>query len=339
MTIDMHHHWISAGLSEVLRKRTEMPRIYKMDDGREFLDSPIAGFPLTEGFDSPEKRITEMDKAGITRGVLSMIGLGIENMPLEISLPLLRAYNDSVSKTCQTYPDRFSALAAIPYTDMDAAVAEFERAMDLPGMVGAQLPGDGFLSKKRAERWRPVFAAANRRHAHFLVHYGKQANDPDAPRPDLSDNSTPRRGTLDMQARLSSDMLTFVMTDFLKDFPNVSVQTHNLGGNIPLEVERLDHRHMISNPGEELPSVKFRNMKMVVDCNSYGPRGIELAVAVYGADKIVAGTDGTLFGMEWTEKALDEANISDADKEAIRHGNAERVLAPNLHKVTRAAAE
>ncbi len=339
MTIDMHHHWISKELSEVLRKRTEMPRIYKMDDGREFLDSPIAGFPLTEGFDSAEKRIAEMDQGGISRGVLSMIGLGIENMPLEISLPLLRVYNNSVSRMCQQYPDRFSALAAIPYTDMDAAVAEFERAMDLPGMVGAQLPGDGFLSQKRAERWRPVFEAANRRHAHFLVHYGKQANDPDAPRPDLSDLATPRRGTLDMQSRLSSAMLTFVMTDFLKDYPNVSVQTHNLGGNIPLEVERLDHRHMISHPGEELPSNKFRHMKMVVDCNSYGARGIELAVSVYGADKIVAGTDGTLFGMEWTEKALREANITEADREAIRHLNAERVLAPNLHKEARAAAE
>ncbi len=339
MTIDMHHHWISKGLSEVLRKRTEMPRIYKMDDGREYLDSPIAGFPLTEGFDSPEKRIEEMDKGGISRGVLSMIGLGIENMPLEISLPLLRAYNNSVSETCRKYPDRFSALAAIPYTDMTAAVAEFERAMDLPGFVGAQLPGDGFLSKRRAERWRPVFEAANRRRAHFLVHYGKQANDPEAPRPDLSDLATPRRGTLDMQSRLSSAMLTFVMTDFLKDFPNVSVQTHNLGGNIPLEVERLDHRHMISHPNEELPSAKFRNMKMVVDCNSYGARGIELAVAVYGADKIVAGTDGTLFGMEWTERALGEANISEAEKEMIRSGNALRVLAPNLPGATRAAAE
>jgi len=339
MTIDMHHHWIPEELSAVLRTRTEMPRIYKRDDGRDHLDSPIGGFPLSRGFDSIEKRLAEMDEGGVDRAVLSMINLGIENMPTEQGLPLLRVYNDSVSRMCAKHPDRFSAICAVPYADMDAAVAEFERAMALPGIVGVQVPSDGFLSKQRAERWRPLFAAANKRHAHFLVHYGRQPNDPEAPKPDWSDNRTPRQGTLDMQSRLSSNMVTFVLTDFLTEFPNVSVQSHNLGGNIPLEVERLDHRFMISNPGEELPSAKFARMPMVVDCNSYGPKGIELAVAVYGADKIVFGTDGTLFGMEWSKKAIAEAKIPESAKRAILHDNAARCIAPNLHKEARVAAE
>jgi predicted TIM-barrel fold metal-dependent hydrolase len=340
MTIDMHHHWIPEGLSRVLRQRKEPPLIECRDDGREHLvTNVIGGFPLTEGFDSVERRIAEMDEGGVDRAVLSLIALGIELMPIGQGLPMLRVYNDSVSRMCAAHPDRFSALAAVPYTDVAAAVEEFERAMDLPGMVGAQLPGDGFLSQKRAERWRPLFEAANRRRAHLLVHYGRQPDDPEAPRPDFSDNRTPRQGTLDMQSRLSSNMITFVLTDFLADFPNVSVQSHNLGGNIPLEVERLDHRFMITNPGEELPSAKFRHMKMVVDCNSYGPRGIEMAVAAYGADKIVFGTDGTLFGMEWSKKAVAEARISDAEREAILHANAARCIAPNLHRDARAAAE
>jgi predicted TIM-barrel fold metal-dependent hydrolase len=339
MTIDMHHHWIGEELSAVLRTRSEMPRIYNRDDGREHLDSPIGGFPLSKGFDSVEKRIAEMDEGGVDRAVLSMINLGIENMPTEQGLPLLRVFNDSVSRICAKHPDRFSAICAVPYGDMDAAVAEFERAMALPGVVGVQVPSDGFLSAKRAERWRPLFTSANRHHAHFFVHYGRQPNDPEAPRPDWSDNRTPRQGTLDMQSRLSSNMITFVLTDFLKDFPNVTLQSHNLGGNIPLEVERLDHRYMISNPGEELPSKKFARMPIVVDCNSYGPKGIELAVSVYGADKIVFGTDGTLFGMEWSKKAIAEANIPESAKRAILHDNAARCIAPNLNKERRAAAE
>ena len=34
------------------------------------------------------------------------------------------------------------------------------------------------------------------------------------------------------------------------------------------------------------------------------------------------GTDGTEFGCEWTQKALNEARIDDAARYAIRHGNA-----------------
>ena len=138
-------------------------------------------------------------------------------------------------------------------------LAEFERTMALPGMVGAMLAGDGFLSLKRAERFRPILEAADRYGAIMLVHYGKIANDPEPIKVDSSDNGHPRVGTLDMQARLSQNMITFCLTDFLKSFPNVTVLSHNLGGNIPFEIERMDHRTMIDlPPGTELPSKKFR---------------------------------------------------------------------------------
>ena len=35
MTIDVHTHYLSPGLADGLRKRTEAPRIEQLDDGRE----------------------------------------------------------------------------------------------------------------------------------------------------------------------------------------------------------------------------------------------------------------------------------------------------------------
>ena len=49
---------------------------------------------------------------------------------------------------------------------------------------------------------------------------------------------------------------------------------------------------------------------------------IEMAVSVYGADKIVFGSDGTHFGMDWSNKAIADSRISDAEKQAILGGNA-----------------
>ena len=128
--------------------------------------------------------------------------------------------------------------------------------MTLPGMVGALLPGDGFLSLKLAEKFRPLLAVIDRYHALVLVHYGKTANDPDAPKIDASDNGHGRVGTLDMQARLSQNMITFCMTDFLKAFPNVTVLSPNLGGNIAFEIERMDHRTMIDLQTEDRVGVR-----------------------------------------------------------------------------------
>ena len=339
MAIDLHFHWGPKGFADVLRQRTSKPMIRRGDDGAEYFDSNFSSSRLPPDFDDVNARLAEMDKNGVQRAVLSISPVtGIEALPLQESLPLARAYNDAASAVCAQHPGRFSAFAILPVGNMSATVAEFERVMDLPGMVGAVLPGDGFLSKKRAERFAPLFEAANRRNAIFLVHYGKLPDDPESPKIDASDNARDRYGTLDMQSRLSSNMLTFCMTDFLKPYANVTVMSHNLGGNIPFEIDRMDHRTLCDRPGEELPSRRVKAAAVMVDCNSLSARAIELAVQVYGADKILFGSDGTDFGMDWTQKAIAEARLSDAEKRAILEGNATRILA-RVNTPVAAAAE
>lgn len=325
MTIDMHAHWMPEKLVDALRQRSEAPRIEKRD-GQEYLISSFTP-TLMPGREDIETRIEAMDRNNVRAAVLSLTGVyGIERLPIKDALPLCQVYNDAVSEACAAHPGRLYAFAALPCADMNAMVAEFERVMKLPGIVGGLLQGDGFLSRKRAEAYRPLFEAANKVNAVFLVHYGKIANDPDAPKPDTSDNPHARVGTLDMQARISSNMLTFCMTDFLDAFPNVTVLSHNLGGNIPFEIERLDHRSMIDRPADVLPSKKVRDARVIVDCNSLGSKSIEMAYGVYGPGRIVYGSDGTDFGMDWTNRAIANANIPDAEKDAILYGTALRAL-------------
>ena len=328
MAVDMHFHWAPKGFADALRQRSVRPRIFRGDDGAEYFESGFNPNKLPADHDSVDARLAEMDKNGVQHAVLSMSPVtGIEALPLQDALPLARAYNDAVGEVCASHPDRFSGFAILPVGNMTMAVAEFERVMDMPGMIGSVLPGDGFLTEKRAQRFAPLMEAANKRGAVFLVHYGKLPDDPEAPKPDVTDNNRLRFGTLDMQSRLSSNMITFCMTDFLKAYPNVTMMSHNLGGNIPFEVDRMDHRSLCDTPGAELPSKKFKAAPIMVDCNSLSSRSIELAAYVYGADKIVFGSDGTDFGMDWTNKAIKEARITEAEKDLIREGNAKRMLA------------
>jgi predicted TIM-barrel fold metal-dependent hydrolase len=89
----------------------------------------------------------------------------------------------------------------------------------------------------------------------------------------------------------------------------------------------MDHRCLLDTPSEELPSSRFRKAKVYVDCNSFGPRAIEAAVSLYGAERIVCGTDGTEFGCDWTRKALAEAQIGEEAREKILQRNAAAMLA------------
>src|SRR5436853_859209 len=328
--IDMHAHWRPADIADALRARTREPRIVRNPDGVEVLKSGRMGdAPLAEAFDHVDFHLGRMDRQGVEVSVLSLLGTfcWIEAQPLDVSGPLCRRVNDRLSAICQEHPGRFAAYAALPLTDMSAAAAEFERALGLPGMIGAQIPGNYFLTRKDGEAMRPLLEVANRHHAALFIHHGPRPGDAFPKVAGDTDNARRRNGTLDMQASLSSVMVTLSLTDYLADYPDAMIQVHNLGGNIPYEVERMDHRSLLDTPTEELPSSRFRRARVYVYCNAFGPRAIQAAVSLYGADRIVCGTDGTEFGCEWTRKALAEAQIGKEAREQILHGNAAAMLA------------
>ncbi len=328
MTIDMHSHWRPPALIEALRQRTTPPLIETGGDGVEMLRSNRGSEPVAEAFDSLEARLADMDAHGVSTAVLSLFGAfqWIERLPVAESLPLVRLYNDSVSEICAAHEGRFAAYASLPQAEMPAAVAEFDRALALPGMIGALVPGNAFLTYEDAEAYRPLLEAANRHNAILFIHWGPRPGDKWPRVPGGTDNMSPRLGTLDMQASLSSDMLTLCYTDILDDYPDARVHIHNLGGNIPYEMERLDHRNLLDTPDEPLPSGRFSKPNLYVDCNSLGARAIEAGVAAYGADRIVFGTDGTGFGCDWSNKAVAKADIGEDARRAILHDNAAAML-------------
>src|SRR6266446_1427598 len=341
--IDMHAHWRPAEVANALRARTREPRIERNQDGIEVLKAGRMGeAPLAEAFDDVDFHLERMDRQGVEVSVLSLLGsfCWIEAQPLDVSGPLCRRVNDRLSAICEAHPGRFAAYAALPLVDISAAAAELERALGLPGMIGAQIPGNAFLTRSDAEAMRPLLDVANRHHAVLFIHHGPRPGDAFPKVTGDTDNARRRNGTLDMQASLSSVMVTLSLTDFLADYPDAMVHVHNLGGNIPYEVERMDHRCLLDTPTEELPSARSRRSKVYVDCNSFGPRAIEAAVSLYGADRIVCGTDGTEFGCEWTSNALAEAEIGEEARDKILHRNAAAMLSPlaTIAPLERAAA-
>jgi predicted TIM-barrel fold metal-dependent hydrolase len=330
MMIDMHAHWRPAEVADALRARTREPRILRNRDGDEILRSPWMGEePLAKAFDDVDFHLARMDRQGVEVSVLSLLGsfCWIEAQPAEVSGPLCRMVNDGLSAICQEHAGRFAAYAALPLTDLSAAAAELERALGLPGIIGAQLPGNAFLTRKDAEAMRPLLDVANRHRAVLFIHHGPRPGDTFPKIAGDTDNARRRNGTLDMQASLSSVMVTLCLTDYLASYPEAMIHVHNLGGNIPYEVERMDHRCLLDTPEEELPSSRFRKAKVYVDCNSFGPRAIEAGMRLYGAERILCGTDGTEFGGDWTRKALSEAEIGEEAREQILHRNAAAMLA------------
>lgn len=328
MTIDMHAHWSPPELIDIYRARTEAPMIYRNADGVEVIRTRRGEQAFEGMFDDLETRLAEMDAHGVTTAVLSLWGAHqwIERLPVAESLPAVQVFNNATSVTCAENPGRFVAYGSLPMADMDAAVMELDRVMALPGMIGAILPGNAFMSYADAEKMRPLLAAANRHKAALFIHWGPRPGD-DWPRtPADTDNFIRRMGTLDMQASLSACTVTLTMTDLLDEYPDARFQIHNLGGNIAFEVERLDHRSLLDTPDEPLPSTRLTKPNLWYDCNSFGAKSIDLAAGLFGVDRIVYATDGTAFGCDWTNKAIADTNLTEAERDMIRSGNAMNML-------------
>ena len=329
MTIDMHTHFVPAEMADALRKRREPPWIEALPEGTERIHLPIGALEYGSDYSDMDARIDFMDARRVDRQVLSFPGLfGLDSLPAAESAPLLRLFNDEVGGLCRTHPDRFSGLAALPFADIDMAVAELHRGCTELGLVGAILPNNAFLTIAEAEKLRPVFEAGNRLGVHFFIHPGRRPDQvaqsgaaaSGSPFADLAF----ARQALDVQANVAHATATLLFSDFLDDYSNVTVHMANLGGTLPMVIERMEH--VAETRGLDGDRPMSRTRRLHVDCSSLGARALELAAAIFGADRIVMGTDCPIFSTDWTLAAIREANLDAAARKAILHGNAERLL-------------
>lgn len=328
MTIDMHAHWGPPELMDIYRARNEPPMIHTNEAGEEVIKTRRGEQSFDGMFDDLETRLAEMDAHGVTTGVLSLWGphQWIERLPVAESVPAVQVFNNATSAVCAENPGRFVAYGSLPMADMDAAVAELDRIMTMPGMIGAIMPANAFMTHADAEAFRPLLAAANGHKAALFIHWGPRPGDPWPRTSADSDNFIRRMGTLDMQYSLSACTVTLTMTDLLDDYPDARFHIHNLGGNIAFEVERLDHRSMLDSPEEPLPSTRLTKPNLWYDCNPFGAKSIDMAIELYGVDRIVYATDGTAFGCDWTNKTIAAANLTEEERDMIRSGNAHAML-------------
>ena len=91
--------------------------------------------------DLGEKRIAEMDAAGIDMQVLSLTSPGTEQLDPAAATAMARQANDSVGEAVKAHPTRFAGFACVPTADPQAAVAELERTVHEYGFKGAAING------------------------------------------------------------------------------------------------------------------------------------------------------------------------------------------------------
>jgi uncharacterized protein len=239
-------------------------------------------------------------------GVLQV--LTIANPPLDVfvspedAIELARIANDELAEIVDTNPDKFIAgVACVPMNNIDAALAETNRAIDKLGLKGIQICTRVKGEPLDQPQFRPLWEKMVKHDLPIWLHpYDNPKLDPDG-------------GRLTWPFETATAMYRLVTSGIFDDFPDIKFITHHCGSMIPHFGKRIPRPDQFR---------KFYN-----DTAVYGNTdALMLGYAFFGADHILFGTDAPLGpknGLTWqTLKSVEEMNIPDIDKEKIFIRNA-----------------
>jgi predicted TIM-barrel fold metal-dependent hydrolase len=320
--IDMHSHYY-GGLVDDLLRREVRPFVTRAADGALTLHAMTASTVMSEGYVDIAARLKFMDERRIASQLMTFPGaLGVDVIAGPAVRDAIVSYNTHLAGICRTSGERFHGLAGLPLADMAEAVAEMHRVRRELGLAGAILPGNYFLSVDSARQLVPVFEAANAERALLMIHPGLMVGE-SAPEP-YADSNVQRSSSLALQASLSQMGLTVVTERLAERFPNIVFQLVNLGGTLPFILERMEAVALSREPYTPFPRGALRGM--VYDCASLGPRALELAVKVFGADRIMLGTDYPIFEGDPVSDTVEAAELSEQERRDVLSGTAAQGL-------------
>lgn len=322
LLIDMHAHFYGAGLVEHLQTRHQRPCLRQGPAGTEML-AMNGAFPFEPAHWDPATVLAQMDATGVARRLLTFPGaLCLDALPVaEIGAAII-AFNDAMADLRQTTGGRLIGLAGLPLADVELAAAELRRVRRDLRLPGAILPSDYFTTIADAQRLIPVLRAADETGALLMIHPGPMAGH--APAPVAPEFPQFRTSAVDLQSQASQVVLTLILSDLLESFPRIRFQVINLGGTIPFVVERMQSIARHRTPDHPFPTDRLR--RLWFDSASMGPRALEMAVALYGADRIMLGTDWPIFRDPPWGAQLASANLSAEDLARVSGGTAAELL-------------
>src|SRR5205085_11539473 len=110
----------------------------------------------------PELRIKDQDRDGVQAEVLyGILGATSRLNDPDAAVEVIRVYNEWLAGFCESHPDRFIGLAAIPNNPLDAAIAEVERVAKRGACRGLDIANSSDLKPLWDPYWDPLWAVIN----------------------------------------------------------------------------------------------------------------------------------------------------------------------------------
>lgn len=242
------------------------------------------------------------------------------------AVALARLSNDRLSEAVRRQPTRFAGLAAFAPQDPPAAAREMERAIStlkLNGFLVNSHTQNGYLDEAR---YWPILEAAEALGAPLYIHPRAPSDGMAAPFRDYR-----MEGSIwGYGMETSTHAVRLMLSGVLDRFPRVRIVLGHMGEALPFWLWRLDG---MAAPGARADlrnrlkaSEYFRRNFAITTSGLEDPLVLRFCADKIGIENIMWAIDYPYQPTAPAVAFLESAPLSDAERERVAHGNAERIF-------------
>jgi aminocarboxymuconate-semialdehyde decarboxylase len=321
--IDFHNHYYPPKYLQALQSGSSRVTVTIDEEGNPVLHYPGDYNIAVRGHRDLAYRAEVLAQHGVATQVISLTTPGTHVEDAAEAVRLASLVNDEFREAMDRYPGIYVALATLPLNDPEASVLELQRAMQHLRMPGAMLFSNVNGVPLSDRRFWPLYDAANDAGAVLYIH----------PTNPVSVAMMQEYWLMPLVGFLFDTTLaaaSLVFSGVVERFPRIHWVLTHMGGAIPYLAERLDRgfdafKECRVNIAHR-PSKYLR--EFYYDTVNFNPDAARLAIAFAGTEHIVAGSDypHQIGSIPLMIETLDELRLPHKEHDAIRGGNAARLL-------------
>ena len=322
--IDVHSHHYPDSYLDACRRPDSGLEHYVRDDGRLVVlqDGAVAA-AVPQPLPSMDHRLAMMDEVDVDVQVMSVSAPNVFRLPPALRVPLTRDLNDEFGRLVTGSGGRLRFFASLPLPDIDASLAELDRVLGAPGVVGVMLCTTVDRRTLDDAHFTPLWEELSRRRAVAFVHPTTACSTDGLRQFALS-------LALDFLAETTNAIGRLISSGTFERHPDMRWIFSHLGGTVPFVHHRFDNyarqfpecrEHSSRLPSEQLRDLFF-------DTVSTHPAAMRCAFETFDISKFVFGTDYPHVpgGLRVFVEALEAAGLPAEDLARVSRHNAAELL-------------
>ena len=330
MMIDVFNHFMP---------KAHLDRLGELIPGHPVLTA----FPRLKTLWDVDARLRLLDEFGDTQHVLSLA-----NPPLELIAPpdktpeIARMANDGLAEICRKHPDRFPAfVASLPMNNIEASLAETDRAIKDLGARGVQLFTNVAGKPLSAPEYRPIFARMVEHDLPVWIHPMRAAQFSDYASEKESQNEI--WFSFGWPYETTACMTRLIYSGIFDEMPTLKIVSHHMGGMIPYFHSKINlgFRQIFFGTPEKNPAAAEAGLKrrpvdyykmLYADTALGEVAPTRCGHAFFGTPNCLFATDAPFDSEQGrglirnTIAAVEALEVSKVEKDAIFAGNARKLL-------------